>query len=88
MYSGGSNFQMHRKGKIMKRKGLSEYRGFKIETERLSKNEGCTMFSYRISDDWVLVDEWNPSVTTIEQAIEECKITIDDYYENPDWYED
>ena len=67
---------------------IVEYRGFKIEYEKLDNNYGYSMYACRISDNWIIADSWNPSIKTTEQAINECKITIDDYYENPNDYED
>lgn len=64
-----------------------EYKGFKIEVEKVDEG-GYSVCSYRINDNWILTDEWNPSIRTKKEAIEECKTTIDDYLENPDDYED
>jgi len=63
-----------------------KYRGFKIEVKKA--DEGYCMTIYRLSDGWILADEWNPSINTKSEAIEECKLDIDDYYENPEAYED
>jgi len=65
-----------------------EYRGFKIEVEKLDGDNGYSMSACRISDNWILGDSWNPTIKTTKEAIEEIKITIDDYYEYPEYYED
>lgn len=65
---------------------LLEYKGFTIKVE--STSDGYSMYSYRTSDNWILDYCWNPSIKTKKEAIEECKITIDGYWENPSEYED
>jgi hypothetical protein len=71
----------------MKKRGKANYRNFAIEVSRVAEG-GYSMSTYRNNDGWILVDEWNPCIKTVEDAIEECKITIDDYYINPEDYED
>jgi len=63
-----------------------EYKDFIIKVEKLY--EGYYMYAYRISDNWVLVDEWNRCIQTKRKAINECIITIEDCYKNPKNYED
>ena len=43
---------------------IMEYKGFKIEVEKIHEG-GYSMCIYRISDNWILTDEWNPSIRTI-----------------------
>lgn len=61
-----------------------ECKGFKMKLEKI--DGGYHMLCYRISDNFILVDEWNPSVKTKRDAIEECKITIEDFLKNPEYY--
>jgi len=63
-----------------------EYRRFEIGVRKF--DDGYLMTSYRLSDEWMLIDEYNHSIKTKAEAIKECKITIDDYYDNPEDYED
>lgn len=63
------------------------YRGFEILIEKI-KNYGCYMSAIRLSDSWILFEDYNESINTIRDAVEECKFLIDKYYENPDEYKD
>ena len=62
-----------------------QYRNFNIEVRK--EDEGYSGNSYRVDDGWELDCWWNPSIKTKKDAIKECKITIDDYYENPSDFE-
>jgi len=61
------------------------YKGFSTNTKK--ENEGYSIFACRQSDNWILVNEWNPSLKTKQEALEEMKIIIDDYIANPEHYE-
>ena len=63
-----------------------EYRKFNIEVRK--EEEGYSGSSYKLVEGWELDCWWNPSIKTKKEAINECKITIDDYYDNPSDYED
>lgn len=65
---------------------MMKYRGFEI---KLFKHNGYySAFSCRVEDGWEL-DYWiNETIKTKKHAIKECEITIDDYYECPEDYED
>lgn len=60
------------------------YREFKIEVEKMGG--GYSMFCYRLYDGFVLADSWNYYIKTKKYAINECKIIIDDFIENPSDY--
>jgi len=60
-------------------------RGFNIAVEKM--DDGFSMYTCRDKDKFVLVDEWNPNIKSKNEAIKECKITIDDYFNNPSDYE-
>lgn len=60
------------------------YNGFKIEVE--NTEDGYSMFCSRISDDFVLVDDWSPNMKNKMSAIKECKIVVDDFAKNPNDY--
>ena len=51
-------------------------------------DNGYSMFCAKLGDEWMLVDEWNENIKNNDDAFEECRITIDDYLENPSDYED
>lgn len=64
-----------------------DYKGFKCEMSKV--DEGGYEYSiFRIKDKWELGSGWNPSLKSYKETKEECKITVDDYYENPSNYED
>lgn len=64
-----------------------EYKGFKIDIYK-EVERGYYWSIMRIKDGWLLSDSYNPSLKNKSEAIEECKIIIDDYLENPEKYED
>lgn len=64
-----------------------KYRGFE-STITKEKEGGYSSISYKISDGWELDSWYNPSIKTKQQAIKECMVAIDDYYNNPQDYED
>ncbi len=70
------------------RKGLLilKYRDFEIKVTR--EDEGYSGGSYRLIDNWELDYWYNPSIKNRLEALNECKITIDDYYDSPEDYED
>lgn len=61
-----------------------QYKGFEIEIDAID-NDGYTCSIKRISDDWVLLDEWHEDY---KEAVVSCKALIDDYYNRPEYYED
>ena len=67
-------------------KVMEHYKGFIIDIEKI--DNGYSMGCYRLSDKWMLVDEWNPCIKTKKDAIKECKITVDNYWKNPSDYKD
>lgn len=62
------------------------YKNFQITTKKV--DEGYYMICLRNKDNWVLSHNWSPNIKTKKEAIEECKIIIDDYSENPANYKD
>lgn len=63
-----------------------KYRGFDITTKRHAP--GYSTLANRVKDGWVLVDEYNECLKNKNEAIQDSKITIDDYHKNTDWYEE
>lgn len=63
-----------------------KYREFDIQVNR--ENAGYSGGSYRLRDNWELDYWYNFSIKNRLEALNECKITIDDYYECPEDYED
>ncbi|MDD4111349.1 MAG: hypothetical protein PHS54_07440 [Clostridia bacterium] len=61
------------------------YKGFTIKIQK--ENEGYSFLVYRKTDAWILADEWNPSLKTKQETLEEIHIIIDDYLENPEAYD-
>ena len=61
------------------------YRGFAIEIKK--ENEGYSILCHRKNDDWILIDEWDPSLKSKKEALQDTYVTIDDYLENPSYYE-
>ena len=61
-----------------------EYRGFVFEIEKVEEG-GYDMGVYDKETKWELLCEYNPSITK-KEAIKDCKITVNDYYENPNNY--
>lgn len=61
-----------------------KYKGFIIEIEKVEEGG----YSYLIYDEnkWILADEWNECLKTKKDTLTDCKITVDDYYENPSYY--
>ncbi len=61
-----------------------KYKDFTIEIEKVKEGG----YSYLIYDknNWILADEWNECLKTKKDTLIDCKITVDDYYENPSFY--
>lgn len=69
----------------------ANYKGFEIEVVReqsLAGNPTLYMAVVRESDGWFLVDTFSESEDTIRDTMADMKMTIDDYLENPEDYED
>jgi len=66
-----------------------EYRGFFLESkkDKYITGEQCfTMFGYRISDGWILIDNSNPSMKNHLEAINDMRYTVDDHIKHPEDY--
>lgn len=67
------------------------YRGFEISASREDSLGGDELLYYQIwrtEDGWVLEDDFTSGDETEEKMTEILRGYVDDYYENPEDYED
>ena len=62
-----------------------KYKGFIIESEKVEEG-GYSYLIYSEKNNWILADEWNECLKNKKETLMDCKITIDDYWENPKDY--
>lgn len=67
------------------------YRGFEIEAKREKALGGWALLYYtvmRINDGWYMQDSFTTGEDKIKDFIGYLKKNVDDYYENPEDWED
>jgi hypothetical protein len=76
-------------------KGIQEmkrnYKGFEINVRREKCLGGWPMLYFdifRLSDGWHFVGNFEDSRETVKDKIKQCREMVDDYFENPQEYED
>ena len=69
----------------------THYRGFTLEAKREECLAGYDLvyeYGVRESDGWILIDTCCDDLDTLATHIRTMKKQVDDYYENPEEYED
>ncbi len=67
-----------------------KYRDFEIEAEREQSLGGWSCIYYTVihKDGWFLEDSFYESGDKIRDFVNDLKLLVDDYYENPNDYEE
>lgn len=66
-----------------------DYRGFEIEANREKSMGGWSNIYYTVmrkEDGWFLEDSFYGGEDRIGSFVEDLKVLVDDYYENPEEY--
>lgn len=64
-----------------------EYKDFKIEVLG-NKKEGFGYSVVRKNDNWILGEGYYECFNILKDCAEDVKVLVDDYYDNPEYFED
>lgn len=70
---------------------IKDYKGFELVSERQGSLGGSDMVyirAYRNVDGWCLEETFRDGSLSMREGMKDLKFTVDDYWENPEDYDD